>query len=165
MGYFTKNGAGPVAGPLAPLTHEAVRAVLDGWGASYAVDDDGDLGGYWDGHLFFFLRGGQEGTVLTVRGRWAREVGADQVDRVAALLNAWHDDKIWPKGYARAEGDALGVYGEVSTPLGSGVTEGQLAELMSCGLATTLQMFDHLDGHYPDAAAAAAAAAATSDDA
>ncbi len=156
MGYFTKNGTEPAAGQLAPLTREALEAVLDGWGASYAQDDDGDLGGYWDGHLFFFLRSGQESTVLTTRGRWARAVGTDQLDRVAALLNAWHDDKIWPKAYVRAEGDVLGVYGEVSTPLGGGATQAQVAELMSCGLATTLQLFDHLDEHYPEAAAAAA---------
>ncbi len=158
MGYFTKDGAGAAGGAPVPLTQQAVAAVLDGWDAHYAVDDDGDLGGYWDGHLFFFLLGGQENTVLTIRGRWAREVGAGELERMIALLNAWHDDKIWPKGYARAEGEHLGVYGEMSTPLGAGVTVAQVKELVSCGLATTLQLFEHLDEHYPEAAAAAAAA-------
>lgn len=162
MGYFTKDGARAAAGAPTPLTQEAVAAILDGWDAHYAVDDEGDLGGYWDGHLFFFLLGGQEGTVLTIRGRWARQVGVDELGRMSVLLNGWHDDKIWPKGYVRPEGDELGVYGEVSTPLGAGVTPDQLKELVSCGLATTLQLFEHLDEHYPEAAAAAAAA---SDDA
>lgn len=156
MGYFTKNAIGAATGPLPALSQEALEAVLDGWGAHYGIDGDGDPGGYWDGHLFFFLRGGREGTVLTVRGRWNREVAADESGRVLELVNAWHDDRIWPKAYVRAEGEALGVYGEVSTALGSGVTPAQLEELMSCGLSTTLQLFDHLDEHYPEAAAAAA---------
>lgn len=160
MGYFTKDGAGTAAGAPTPLTQQAVAAVLDGWDASYAVDDEGDLGGYWDGHLFFFLLGGAENTVLTIRGRWAREVAPDELGRMAAVINEWHDNKIWPKGYARVEGDGLGVYGEVSTPLGAGVTPDQLKDLVSCGLATTLQLFEHLDEHYPEAAAAAAAAEA-----
>ena len=158
MGYFTKDGAGVAAGAPTPLTQQAVAAVLDGWDASYAYDDEGDLGGYWDGHLFFFLLGGQESTVLTVRGRWARHLDTDDLARTTAIINDWHEDKIWPKGYVRAEGDELGVYGEVSTPLGAGVTPDQLKELVSCGLATTLQFFEHLDEHFPEAAAAARAA-------
>lgn len=159
MGYFTKNGAGAARASLAPLTREAIEAVLDGWGASYARDDDGDVGGFWDGHLFFFLRGGEEGTVLTIRGRWGRDVGADQLGPIVALINTWHDEKVWPKGYARIEGDErLGVYGEVSTPLSSGVTPEQLNDLIGCGLATTLQLFEHIDEHYPEAVAAAEAA-------
>ncbi|GEN79273.1 type III secretion system chaperone family protein [Actinotalea fermentans] len=157
MGYFTKDGGRAAAGAPTPLTQQAIAAVLDGWDAHYAVDDDGDLGGYWDGHLFFFMLGGAEGTVLTIRGRWARTVGVDQLAPMMSLLNGWHDDKIWPKGYVRPEGEELGVYGEVSTPLGAGVTDDQLKDLVSCGLATTLQLFEHLDEHYPEAAAAAAA--------
>ena len=156
MGYFTKDGARTGTGAPTPLTQDAIKAVLDGWDAHYAVDDEGDIGGYWDGHLFYFFQGGQEGTVLTVRGRWGRRVGSDELGPMTALLNAWHDDKIWPKAYARPEGDDLGVYGEVSTPLGAGVTGDQLKDLISCGLATTLQLFEHLDEQYPAAAAAAA---------
>ena len=160
MGFFTKTEMGPIGGPLPALRHETIEAVLDGWGASYATDGDGDLGGFWDGHLFYFLRDGREGTVLTVRGRWNRTVGPEEHDRLVGLINDWHAEKIWPKAYVRAEGEYLGVYADLSTTLGAGATQAQVDDLMSCALATSLQLFEHLDEQYPEAAAAAAAAMA-----
>lgn len=158
MGYFTKNSIGPATGPLPALSREAIEAVLDGWGAHYGIDSDGDLGGYWDGHLFYFLRSGGDGTALTIRGRWNREIRVDERQTVLELINTWHVEKIWPKAYVRTEEEDLGVYTEVSTALGSGVTHAQLGDLMSCALSTSLQLFDLLDENFPAAAAAARAA-------
>lgn len=154
MGYFTKNEPGSASHDRLPrLSTELICAVLDSWEAHYLVDDDGDPGGFWDGHMFYFMRAGREETVLTVRARWNRTLSAEHLDAVARLLNAWHCDAIWPKGYVQVEDGALGVYGDVSVSLGEGVTQAQLDDLMGCGLATNLQLFEHLDEHFPEAAA------------
>lgn len=159
MGYFTKNGVAVGAGSPAPLTREAIEAVLDGWEAGYGVDGDGDVGGWWDGHLFWFLRGSAEQPVLTVRSRWNRELGTDQADRALAHVNAWHAQRIWPKAYVQAQDGRTEVHAELSVPLGSGVTHDQLDDLLRCALGTTLRLFEALDEEFPEAAAAAAEAA------
>ena len=160
MGFFTKSELGaPSPDRLPRLSTQLVTDVLDGWEAHYLVDDDGDPGGFWDGHLFFFMRAGEDHDVLTVRGRWTRDLGVEHLDAVRAVLNDWHASKIWPKGYVQEEDERLGVYGDVSVSLSAGVTPAQLDDLMGCGLATTLQLFGRLDEHFPEAAAAARAAA------
>jgi hypothetical protein len=159
MGFFTKPdvpaaGAGP-----APLTHERITGVLDAREMGYGVDDDGDIGGYWDGHLFFFFRLGQNQEYLQARGRWNRKVGVDQLDKVVSIVNEWNAGKLWPKGYVRVEGDGevLGVYAEHTVDYEHGVTDEQLDLHLACAISTGLQLFEHLDEAYPEQAAIAKA--------
>ena len=158
MGLFTKTELDTRNDDSLPrLSTAAITAVLDSWQARYVVDDDGDPGGYWDGHLFFFMRAGEDHDVLTVRGRWMREVGTEHLDTVTRLLNDWHTSRIWPKAYVQVENGRLGIYGDLSTSLAHGATQPQVDELMGCGLSTTLQLFGFLDEQFPEAAAAAQA--------
>lgn len=155
MGYFTKDGtANSDAAELVPLSADGIRSVLDTWDARYGTDDDGEIGGFWDGHLFFFSCQG-DGAALHVRGRWTRALDPEHRGTVAALINTWNTDKLWPKAYFREEDATLGIYGEFSTPLSNGATQAQLDDLMSCALGTTLQLFKELDEQFPAAAAAA----------
>lgn len=154
MGFFTKPEQG-ASGALAPLTQERLTALLDAREMNYGVDDDGDVGGWWDGHLFYFFRLGEHQEMFQVRGRWNRTVGADQFAALSALVNEWNADKLWPKAYLRAEGDAVGVYGEHTVDYEFGLTDEQVYQHISCAIGTTLRLFEHLDGHYPEAAAAA----------
>lgn len=163
MGFFTRTDEGPVApaGSLTELTNDALREVLDGWEAAYRVDEDGDIAGYWDGHLFFFFRAA-DGEVLHVRGRWMRDVGAEGRTRLLELANAWNAEHLFPKAYVRDEerdGAAVAsVYAELNVPLREGVSTDQLDVLLSCALGTSLDLFGSLDAEFPQAAAAAAAA-------
>lgn len=150
MGYFTKTRAASAWGMVRPLTREAVTAVLDDWDASYGIDDDGDVGGSWDGHMFIFMvRGDQDQKVLAVRGRWARDVTPDRRDDVRALLDAWHHETLWPKTYTQLHDDTLAVYTELNVPCTGGVTLTQLNGYLRCALATSIQVFDHLAEHLP----------------
>lgn len=158
MGLFTKTELGtPDDGALPRLSTGQITAVLDSWEARYMVDDEGDPGGYWDGHLFFFMRAGEAEDVLTVRGRWMRDLAVEHLDTVTRLLNDWHTTRIWPKAYVQVEDGRLGIYGDLSTSLAHGATQPQVDDLMGCGLSTTLQLFGFLDEHFPEAAAAAQA--------
>lgn len=154
MGFFTKPDQAP-APVLAPLSHERITGVLDANETNYGVDSDGDIGGYWDGHLFYFFRVGDNREIFQVRGRWNRKVGVDQRPQLNALVNDWNADKLWPKAYTREEDGLVGVYGELAVDYEPGVTDDQIFQQLSCVVATTLQLFDHLDAHYPAQAAAA----------
>ena len=74
MGFFTKDASGPQDG-LAPLSRDRITACLEARGFNFGIDDDGDVGGVWDGHLFYFFVLGQSGEYLQSRGRWNRVLG------------------------------------------------------------------------------------------
>jgi hypothetical protein len=157
MGFFTKpdgGAAGP--GPQA-LSHQRIIDVLESRDMRYGVDDDGDIGGFWDGHLFYFFRMGGNQEYLQVRGRWNRRVGTDQYARVVELVNTWNSEKLWPKGYVRAEDDVVGVYAEHTVDYEHGVTDEQIDLHLACGITTALSLFEHLDEQFPAEAAAAKA--------
>ncbi|HEY0214998.1 MAG TPA: YbjN domain-containing protein, partial [Cellulomonas sp.] len=160
MGFFTKPeaaAAGAAGSGPAPLTHQRIIDLLDSREMRYGVDDHGNIGGSWDGHLFFFFRMGGDNQQLQVRGRWNRKVGADQVDRMVRLVNDWNAEKLWPKGYVRVEGEMLGVYAEHTVGYSRGLTDEQLDLHLACGITTGLSLFEHLDEAYPDEAAVAKA--------
>lgn len=157
MGFFTKDAAGlPQAGP-APLSRDRITSVLDARGLNYGIDDDGDVGGYWDGHLFFFFVIGPSQEYLQVKGRWNRSVGIEELGALQGLVNDWNAQRLWPKGYAVAEGDVVGVYAEHAVDYEHGVTDEQLDLHLQCAISTSLALFESLDESYPQAAAVARA--------
>lgn len=156
MGFFTKPTDIPGA-DLAPLSHERLTATLEARDMRYGVDDDGDVGGYWDGHLFYFFRLGENREYLQVRGRWNRPVPVTELDRVTRLVNDWNAERLWPKGYVRVEDDQLGVYAEHTVDYEHGLSDEQLDLHLACGISTGLQLFEALDQAYPEIAAAARA--------
>ena len=160
MGFFTKptdTPASPSSGALAPLSQERITAHFDANDIRYGVDDDGDLGCYFDGHPFYFFVVGQDGEYLQVRARWHRKVDASELDAVLRIVNEWNTDRLWPKGYVRAEGDVLGVYGEHTVDYEHGLTDEQLGLHVQLSVSTTLHLFGALDEAYPAQAAAAVA--------
>ncbi|GIG27940.1 YbjN domain-containing protein [Cellulomonas marina] len=135
--------------PPTPLTRERIADHLRARGYKFAVDDDGDLTGTWDGSRFWFLTLGDEAEILQVRGRWHRTLPVDQRAAVGLALNDWNRERIWPKAYVREEEGTLALYSEVSADLEAGVTDRQLAQLLACGLGTGVHMFTALDALLP----------------
>jgi len=162
MGLFSKNDPTPASGPVpeaapavevAPLSHERVIAALDAQGYRYMIDSEGDIGGIWDDHVFYFVRIGNEQQLLQVRGRWTRTVAADQYAAVLELVNDWNIEKVFPKTYVRVEDGALGVYAEHSVDYLPGLTDAQLQQHLACAVSTALAFFGRLDEAYPQAVA------------
>jgi hypothetical protein len=145
---------------LTPLSQQRVIDRLDAQGFVYVVDDDGDLGGVWDDHVFYFLLLGRVGEFLQVRGRWNREVGADEIGSLLDAVNTWNTEKLWPKAYVRVDGTDVGVFAEHVVDYEHGVTDAQLELHLACAITTSLQLFEHLDALYPAAAEASRAAIA-----
>lgn len=132
----------PATGPLPmPPTRERLAAHLRSQAYSFGTDADGDLAARWDGNPFWLMLLGDREEVLQVRGRWASAVPLTSRTTALHLVNDWNRDRYWPKAYVREEQGALSLYGECSTDLESGVTDGQLGELVEQALETTLSLF------------------------
>lgn len=161
MGFFTKNDAADDV--LAPLTEDRLAAQFERRGERYGRNDHGQIGGFWDGHLYFFYILTQGLTTLQVRARWNRDLPLSEYSRLLEILNAWSRDKIWPKVYVVAdrvdgeqgEPDSCSVFAELAVNYPHGLTDAQLDEHLSCALGTIGQFFEHLDGVYPEVAARA----------
>lgn len=128
----------------APATLDRVGTFLTRRGYRFRVDEDGDITGTWEGHRFWFMLLGPEQHVLQVRGRWDRTVAPEARLALLQAMNDWNRERIWPKVYTREEGDRLAVYAEVSVDLEHGATDGQLGQVVSCGLGTGVQVFSSL---------------------
>jgi len=142
-------------GPPRPLSRERVADHLLSRGYRFVVDDDGDLTGTWDGSRFWFLLLGEQQEILQVRGRWHRQLALEHRPALALAVNDWNRERIWPKAYLREEEGALALYSEVSADYEPGVTDLQLAQLVSCGLGTGVQMFAAVEALLPHADGAA----------
>lgn len=124
-----------------PLSSARVADDLSRRGYRFRTDDDGDVTGTWDGNRFWFLLLGDHDEILQVRGRWAGTVPPDSRLAVLQAVNDWNRERVWPKVYARREGDGLALYAEVSVDFEHGATDEQLAATVSCGLVTSSQFF------------------------
>ncbi|MBO9554107.1 YbjN domain-containing protein [Cellulomonas sp.] len=134
---------------IRPFVMSRVGARLDEHGDAYHVDDEGNLIGQWDAHLFRFFSLGNDGEVLQIRGRWARELPRSEFGAVLFAANGWADNVIWPKIYVRVEDDIVRVYTEHSVDYTHGVTDAQLDLHIRCGLGASLGFFQALDEQYP----------------
>jgi hypothetical protein len=142
---------------LAPMAKTRITERLDAQELRYLLDEDGDVAGYWDGHLFYFFVYGDAEQVFQVRGRWNRSVGPDQLGALVRLANEWNSQRLWPKAFVREEEGELGVYGELTVDYADGVSDAQLDRHISCAVATTVGLFQQLDELFPEAAAEAKA--------
>ena len=136
-----------------PLTMARIVDWITGYGYTYFIDSDGDIGGLWHSRLFYFLLFGSEREILQVRGQWNREITIDRIEEVLDFCNEWNTDRIWPKVYFRVRDNGMiQVYGEVSVDFEHGANDDQLDQVLTCGLSTGAMLFDALDALYPDPA-------------
>lgn len=148
------GGGGP------PLPRPMSRARIEAWcraeGFVYFVDSEGDLGGLWNNRLFYFLVLGDHDEVLQVRARWNREASIERLEEILEMCNAWNTERVWPKAYVRVlDNGTVNIFAESSYDLETGVTDAQLARLLSCAVGTSTMFFDEVDARYPDPAAQA----------
>lgn len=152
MAFFSKPDQPPLdaeANNNAPLTRDRIEEVLKSRDYRYFIDSDGDVGGSWDGHMFYFFRYGQNSEILQIRGRWNRELPANLNPQVLVAINEWHQEKIWPKLYTAITDDQLAVYSEFSVDLEAGVSDEQLSLILSVGISPSCSAFDFLDQRFP----------------
>jgi hypothetical protein len=155
VGYFTKPDGSLLVADIAPLSNERIQACLDSHDWHYRVDFDGDIGGWWDGHWFYFFVRGAEREILFVQGRWDRSLPAGELDNLVHHVNSWNCDHLWPKLAAMVRDDGAIVLASLGVNYAHGLTDAQLDEHLRCAIATSIEAFAFLDEFYPEQAAAA----------
>ncbi|MCL2782685.1 MAG: YbjN domain-containing protein [Propionibacteriaceae bacterium] len=152
MAYFTQpSESGVTPGRVAPLSAERIAAALDSQNWRYETDDDGDLSGSWDGHMFYFLRMGQDKEIFMVRGRWEARPSLDLNPQIMQLLNTWHREHLFPKAVLvdfPEDGNSR-VFTEVTIDCEHGVTDQQLLLHIGAGINTSLSLFKELNSTFP----------------
>lgn len=131
------------------LTMQRIGDHLTRRGYHFRIDDDGDITGTWDGHRFWFLLLGERTEILQVRGRWSTTLPVESRLATLQAVNDWNRERIWPKVYVREEGGRLALYAEVSVDFEHGATDDQLAQIVSCGLGTAVQLFQAVGAQLP----------------
>jgi hypothetical protein len=155
MGYFTKPDGSLLSIEVAPLSNERIQACLDAHDWHYRIDSDGDIGGWWDGHWFYFFVRGAEREILFVQGRWDRGIPAGQIDPLVHHVNDWNSDHLWPKLAAIEREDSAIVLASFGVNYSHGLTDAQLDEHVRGAIAMSIEAFNWLDEQYPVEAAAA----------
>lgn len=120
-----------------------IKSVLDERGYAYAVDEDGDVAGNFQGNLVYFFQIGEQGEMLQVRTLVQHFFGMDDVSRLYEFCNGWNHDRLWPKAYVHVQDDGVvHIVGDVITDWEKGVTFEQLDQAMVSGMATGCQLAD-----------------------
>lgn len=141
----------PARNAPAPLGQERIIRWLEQEEYVYFVDSEGDIGGLWDERPVYFYVLGERDEILQVRGMWNRSVALAHLPEVLAATNRWNHDRIFPKAYAQVRDDgAVRIVAEHTVDLEHGVSDAQLAQMLSCALGTIGSMLDDLDRTFPD---------------
>ncbi|MDR0946034.1 MAG: YbjN domain-containing protein [Bifidobacteriaceae bacterium] len=151
MSLFSKPEPAPrpVTG-AAPLGRDRIVRVMDQHGWVYDIDSDGDIGGFWGPDRFFFFVSGPDNCVLQVRSRWHQNLPIELRSAVREVLDEWHRQTNWPKGYTRVDDRGrLWIEAEHTVDFGAGVTDAQLDDTVVMSIRTELQLFDFLAGRFP----------------
>jgi hypothetical protein len=155
VGYFTKPDGSLLSTEVTPLSNERIQTCLDSHDWHYRIDGDGDIGGWWDGHWFYFFVRGPEREILFVQGRWDRSLQASQLDELIHQVNTWNCDHLWPKLAALERDDNVIALASFGVNYAHGLTDAQLDEHLRGAIATSIEAFNWLDELHPVEAALA----------
>jgi hypothetical protein len=137
------------------LTRERIEQALKRQRWEYQVDADGDVGGFWDGNLFYFFiltsdeDDDETGEVLHIRGRWRGTLDPDLRQDARRVIDAWHRDSFWAKAYTDVDdsGQVL-VFAEHAVNCAHGITDDQLLQAIVDALTTAVRFFQELGEHF-----------------
>lgn len=131
---------------IAPLSTEAITAVLTRRGDRFVVDGEGSVAARWGNTVIYFDRAGRSGELLHVRAIADRRFAGERVTELYEFCNGWNHDRLLPKAYVHDLGDGqLLVAGEVTIDLERGVSTGQLAVLMQTAISASAALADALE--------------------
>jgi Putative bacterial sensory transduction regulator len=131
---------------VAPVTLTRVAEALDRLDIRYLTDGGGTLLALWERHAVLFALEGPDDEILVMRARPHATVPPDWADRSYRVVNEWNHSRRFCKAYVGDPTDRgqLPIYGEMQVPLGAGVHDALLMEILDCAAAVALAFVDWL---------------------
>lgn len=131
---------------VAPVTLCRISAALDRLDVRYLADGDGSLLAMWERHAVLFALEGPDDEILVMRARPHSTVPPDWADRAYRVVNEWNHTRRFCKAYIGdpTERGQLPIYAELQVPLGAGVHNPLLEEILDCGTAVSTTFVDWL---------------------
>jgi hypothetical protein len=124
---------------VAPVTIERIVTALNELDIRYLSDGDGTVLAMWERHAVLIALEGPDDEILMMRARPHATVPRDWADRAYRAVNEWNHSRRFCKAYVGdpSDRDQLPIYAEVQVPLGAGVHEALLLELIDCGVSVS----------------------------
>jgi hypothetical protein len=133
-----------------PVTLDRLSQALDAVDIRYLTDVSGSLLALWERHAVLFTLEGPTDEILVMRVRPHATVPPDWGDRAFRVVNEWNHTRRFCKAYVGDPTDRsqLPIYAEMQVPLGAGVHDALLNEMVDCAAAVATGFVDwlHDDG-------------------
>ena len=133
-----------------PVTLDRLSQALDAVDIRYLTDGSGSLLALWERHAVLFTLEGPTDEILVMRVRPHATVPPDWADRAYRVVNEWNHTRRFCKAYVGDPTDRsqLPIYAEMQVPLGAGVHDALLNEMVDCAAAVATGFVDwlHDDG-------------------
>lgn len=84
------------------------------------------------------------GGVVVIRSLWPRTLPAGARKAAAQLVNDWNRDRIIPSLHTRKGEQGIGIVASCAVPVGPGMSDAQLDELLDVSLSATGQAMQTL---------------------
>jgi len=135
---------------IRPVTLDRLSQALDAVDIRYLTDVSGSLLALWERHAVLFTLEGPTDEILVMRVRPHATVPPDWGDRAFRVVNEWNHTRRFCKAYVGDPTDRsqLPIYAEMQVPLGAGVHDALLNEMVDCAAAVATGFVDwlHDDG-------------------
>lgn len=139
-----------LSGTVGRVTLDRVSDALELLGVGCLAVGGASLVAMWERHAVLITVEGPADEILVLRARPHATVPPDWIDRAYRVLNEWNHTNRFGSAYLGdpCDGGNLPIYAEIQVPLGAGVHDALLVELLDCGLTTSRSFVDwlHDDG-------------------
>ncbi|MCL3776691.1 MULTISPECIES: YbjN domain-containing protein [unclassified Actinomyces] len=139
----------PAPAVPAPVDVARVRDCVRGQGLRFFIDDEGDVGIPWRYVTVHVII--QDNRTIQLRGVWHRIADTEHLVELRRLVEEWNATRIGPKAYLTvADGGVVRLHGEVTYPLGAGMTDPQLEQLVLTSCRLIVALMREAEETFPD---------------
>jgi hypothetical protein len=144
---FPADRGSPAATEIPVVPNIALlQQILDEYGLTHAVDEDGDLVARWEKCSIYFFHYGEQDEVLQARLYLNARFDVDTRPTLTVLLDDWNRTKLFPKAYTVLPDDGMvGVCAEQAHDFEAGATRAQLKYAVGAWVHGLLRFADWLE--------------------
>lgn len=131
-----------------PVTLRRVSATLDLLDVRHLSDGDSSLLALWERHALLFAIEGPDDEILVIRTRPHATVPPELSELAYRAVNEWNHSRRFAKAYVGdpTERGQLPLYAEWQIPLGAGIHDALLLEIIDTAASVSTTFVDWLHG-------------------